>query len=873
MYFVTRAMANQFMPYSGDAAFSGAVCLLFAASVGALALLKPSTGAPRSLLLLGVLGAGLYVSGLLRSPNLGVGVPLACDGAMYLLLLLCGYAIAQQDDAEWSDSLLHLFSRALVAMIVVEALAAIWQRYVDLPWLHQQVAAGREMLPTQLQSTAGLLRFQGTDVFGTFGNPNSLAAYLVIGVWLLAGLTWDGSLRRRITGAVLLVPLVWALLLTHSKGGLVACAVGAWFFFSQRVSGRWPAFKRPLITLTIIGFVLASVVLALACTGELELGASMQVRLDYWRVAWRMIAQRPLDGVGLGGFAEWYPFFKTLTGTETREAHNDYVHLFAELGVLAPVVYLTLWGVLLKAGGRSSAVEKIGATETTDHRERLVILGGVAGFVMLDIAFQPLNAAEVWRLFGGQVNAHTLFAVLQTVALPVLFGCVVVGLRKPNPPTPFPRREGGDGEAIAWRHGFCAAAGALLVHQLVDFDFRAQAVMGGMLLLAGMICGRPPHPQSLSLAGEGGAGAAPQPALQTKPREGRGNWAWAIVALALLLLPGAVYVPIVSGMARMAAEWREQELRETPRPEDPPLDRKVAREDIVALRQSAVDAAPFDSAAWIDLAGAYESLQAAIGSRKYQGEILRCLQEAERLRPLAAYPKSLLGDYYLRAGMRARGNRDEATVAWEKAAEFHQKAAERYPLAPGYALAAGDSLLLLGRTGDAAAWYWRAFEADIGIGDVNVRLSAAFTDPQSGALPRHGLDGEIILELDRALSKQSSGAASAIVRGIGLRRMIAFAAMIHEARRAGGMSGLLSKFGGELIESGPYLLANVTTIPDLAHAAFLIAMSYELAPGNPNKARAWTLAREYQQWSLLKNTPGTQPYIFDYCLAKFGSTR
>ncbi|MCY3018093.1 MAG: hypothetical protein NTW87_03555 [Planctomycetota bacterium] len=239
-YLVVRPIASQFMPYSGDAAFAGLVAVLLAFCVGVKMLLSQRPlYAPDRLVLAAVLWLGLFVWGGLRSPNLGTAVPQACDAAIYLVLMLCGYFVARRDRA-----LVGVFSRVLVAMIAVEAFAALWQRYVELPRLWAEVKAGREVLPEALQSAMGQARLYGDDAFGSFGNPNSLAAYLLVGTWLLPGLCWpregggSASRRQRVLRMLLLVLMLMALLATNSKGGYVALVAGAWFYGAQYVA--WP---------------------------------------------------------------------------------------------------------------------------------------------------------------------------------------------------------------------------------------------------------------------------------------------------------------------------------------------------------------------------------------------------------------------------------------------------------------------------------------------------------------------------------------------------------------------------------------------------------------------------------------------------------
>ena len=374
MYIVARPAAGQFY-YGSESGLTGLMLVLLAVMVGlAVWLGRPRVYAPEGLVALVILWLGLNSLGALNSPHLGGGLPVATDAALYMLLLLCGFFMTRQNPA-----LLGVICRAVVAMAAVEACAGLWQHYVDFPQMWRHAASGALALPETLQSSAGQARFKGARIFASFINPNSLAAFLLIGIWLLAGLCIDpvkspeGSLNaapaekwpspRRIAGGLVLLILLWALYLTGSKGACVACGLGAWFFLAQRLSAGFPRFKRLAGTATIVLVVMLLVLLALGLAGVFgpqPFGASIQVRFEYWKAALRMIAHSPLSGVGLGGFAENYSFFKTALGGEVKETHNDYLQLCAELGVAAPLVYLTFWRLLLRFPRLSPPLEKGG---------------------------------------------------------------------------------------------------------------------------------------------------------------------------------------------------------------------------------------------------------------------------------------------------------------------------------------------------------------------------------------------------------------------------------------------------------------------------------------------------------------------------------
>lgn len=71
---------------------------------------------------------------------------------------------------------------------------------------------------------------------------------------------------------------------------------------------------------------------------------SISWRLNLWRFAVDLALERPLLGLGLGGFPDQSP---RLVGFPVTP-HNDFVRVFAEMGILGLGAFLWLWGALAR---------------------------------------------------------------------------------------------------------------------------------------------------------------------------------------------------------------------------------------------------------------------------------------------------------------------------------------------------------------------------------------------------------------------------------------------------------------------------------------------------------------------------------------------
>lgn len=203
-------------------------------------------------------------------------------------------------------------------------------------------------------SIAGIkASIDGGRVSGTLGSPNTAAGYLelllapAMGVLLtplpkryklLAGLAFS-------LGAV-------AMLLTFSRGGWVAFIVSITLLLSVAFYRGWLSPKLPLTIIAILVpvlFVFRQPILD-RLQGD-DLGAA-DSRTIMYRQALRVIEANPVLGVGANNYANWYEQHPEpeIDAPRLRTAHNKYLLVWAETGIIGLAAFLGFLFSVIKSG-------------------------------------------------------------------------------------------------------------------------------------------------------------------------------------------------------------------------------------------------------------------------------------------------------------------------------------------------------------------------------------------------------------------------------------------------------------------------------------------------------------------------------------------
>lgn len=202
----------------------------------------------------------------------------------------------------------------------------------------------------------------GNSVSATYMNRDHFAGYLEMVMPLSLGLLFTRISREK-KALVLFLVLVMALAF------VLAASRGAWLSFSVSCLVLLPLFSRKkLLKSVVIGSIICGIILYFALA-QFDLGLVMkrvatiaeggagvdQGRILMWQGAVGLIKAHPFFGSGLGMFIHAFPQYRPAAINPSYlidYAHNDYLHMAAELGLGGLLIILWVVGAALWSGFR-----------------------------------------------------------------------------------------------------------------------------------------------------------------------------------------------------------------------------------------------------------------------------------------------------------------------------------------------------------------------------------------------------------------------------------------------------------------------------------------------------------------------------------------
>jgi O-antigen ligase len=245
---------------------------------------------------------------------------------------------------------------------------------------------------------------------GTLGDSNALAAVLVAGVVLSLALAFEIKRKPLIRLSLLVISALCLLcnFLTLSRGGLIALGVA--MVAAIAFGGRW---RTAAVGLAVLVAAAVFVFFAFLATPEqtarvTSFGGGGSGRTDLWTVGWRMVEAHPVRGIGAGNFQPESIHYLIAPGALHRTdlilntqhvAHNTYLQVLSELGIVALVPFLAilgfaLWCLLAAARGFEARGE-----EGMEMIARATLVG-LMGILAADFFVSGQFSKQLWLLLG-----------------------------------------------------------------------------------------------------------------------------------------------------------------------------------------------------------------------------------------------------------------------------------------------------------------------------------------------------------------------------------------------------------------------------------------------------------------------------------------
>lgn len=205
--------------------------------------------------------------------------------------------------------------------------------------------------------------------FGSFVSRNNFAGWMEMAIAVPLGMIFTGSVSQDkrliyITAAVLMGV---SIVLSGSRGGLIALVLQLGFLVlvtymsrDRSSTGLRLVFGISVFAAIIAGTVFVGGENTLTRISDQGVAEGVVTRPQIWTTTLKMIRDSQPFGVGLGAFGVAYTKYDNASGFErVEQAHNDYLQVVSDAGVVGAVIGLVFMFLVFKVGITSVRVRNL----------------------------------------------------------------------------------------------------------------------------------------------------------------------------------------------------------------------------------------------------------------------------------------------------------------------------------------------------------------------------------------------------------------------------------------------------------------------------------------------------------------------------------
>ncbi len=368
----------------------------------------------RPALVLTLLAVAATLFGARRNEiSAALSTPEAKRYLLFCLIIMIGIPFAYHRRSAFESFFLE-YSSNILFFVVLVCLVNSLQRLKSLVWVICLCTAFYSIVGALLHST-GDTRLQ---IGGNMFDPND-TAYVLVSFFPLClyFVRFDEGALKRLVAAVAICGAVTTILLTGSRGGILAFGAVSLIVFLTRVAGVGKGTKILLVlVVAAAGLLVGDRIDVERYLTLTDLSSDYNLsspggRMELWQAAIALSFTNPLTGVGISCFP-WAHYLARMDVGDTyrayHAAHNSFLQVAAEVGLIGFAVYMLIIVRGLLTFFRTSRMQsQPGSAETRQ-------LGALSGCMLL--GFVGLLVSGFFLTHGYSVFLTLYFGLAAVVA-------------------------------------------------------------------------------------------------------------------------------------------------------------------------------------------------------------------------------------------------------------------------------------------------------------------------------------------------------------------------------------------------------------------------------------------------------------------------